>query len=380
MTQKFRFKKLVGQTKVTDALVQAIDNGLLGHAYLFCGPEGVGKFTAAVELALALHCDSKDNAPCYTCDSCEKILHYNDPDFHCVFPLSLESSHKNSADELNEEGWRYVAQKTCERLANPYQIEQDGQRIVPIDWIRELNGSIMRGSTAKRNIAIICDVDLMQQGTANAMLKTLEEPPANTLLILLTKNLHAVLPTIKSRCQILRFGTVGKDELTSALSSACKKAPDDPAVSRVVTCAGGSYGVALSLMDASLDVFFEQAAKLWELCVHDTPADVFTTAIERIIDEQCSGSQDYGAALKLLKAFLQIVRAIFFHNMYPTENYFMGVIKETIPRPAIDVHVAGQLLSACESAISAIQARGNIQLVLITFLLNIVELFHGKKY
>lgn len=383
MAQQIQWKKLIGQAKAKETLSHAFGNKLLGHAYLFCGPEGVGKFQAAVELSLALHCDTEDAAPCYQCESCRKLLQYSDPDFHCVFPVALESSHKKPSDsaELTEEGWLHVAEQTRSRLQNPYQITGTKLLHIPVDWIRELNESVMRGSIgSKTSIAVICDVDLMQAASANAMLKTLEEPPPNTLMILLTRNLHGVLPTIRSRCQILRFGTLSRKELSSALAQRYSFQEDDPRLSQILACAGGSYGIAQSLIDESLDTFFEQAAGLWKLCAGDTPLDVFSLTVERIIAETCGHGQDYAGAEKLLRAFLQIQRAIFFHNMSPTENYFIGMIRSSVPVPQIAVDTTELLLAESEKALQAIQARGNISLVIITFCMNMVELLHGQKY
>jgi hypothetical protein len=383
MPQQIEWKKLIGQSKVKETLAQAYRGGHLGHAYLFCGPEGVGKFQAALELSLALHCEHPGIVPCYECDSCRKLLNYADPDFHCVFPVALESNHKSGSQgsDLSEEGWNYINEITMARLANPYQVSGTKLLNIPIDWIRELNESIMRGSTSgKINIAVIGDVDLMQAGAANAMLKTLEEPPPKTLMLLLTKNLFSTPPTIRSRCQVIRFGTISGSELSAGLCGKFSFPENDQKLKQIIVCSGGSFGIACSLVDESMDIYFEQASTLFRICVADTPPDVFTMTIEKVLNAVCSNSQDYLSAEKLLKAFFQIVRAIFFHNMGYKENYFIGILKNDTPAPQIDAGTTIALRAECESALSAIQARGNINLVVITFLMTIVELFHGEKY
>jgi hypothetical protein len=123
------WKKLIGQQHIKDVLGAAFAKDSFGHAYLFCGEDGVGTFQAAVELALALLCEKSDEAPCYQCDSCRQLLNYNHPDFHCVFPVALQKEHKSSDKGLNEAGWSYLAEVCREKIANPYQaIEWSGTR------------------------------------------------------------------------------------------------------------------------------------------------------------------------------------------------------------------------------------------------------------
>ncbi len=233
--KKLVWKHVVGQRRIRDTLGTAFENASLGHAYLFSGPVGVGKFQTALELAFALLCNSTEEVPCYKCDACRQILTYAHPDFHCVFPLSLSKEHKAGGDssKLSDDGWKYIAEQTRFKIENPYTVTESRIRHIPVEWIRELNHSIIRGTIQGNiNVAIICDVDVMQAASANAMLKTLEEPPPNTIMFLLTPRPHAVLPTIRSRCQIIRFGSVAPDEATSAL---CRKTGLVPMIRKLFT-------------------------------------------------------------------------------------------------------------------------------------------------
>ena len=108
MTKTLLWKNLVGQDRVKEVLANAFTHEMLGHAYLFCGDEGTGKFAAALELSMALLCSDPGKAPCYACDSCTKVLRYAHPDFHVIMPVSLEKEHKKDG-KLSAEGWNFLA-------------------------------------------------------------------------------------------------------------------------------------------------------------------------------------------------------------------------------------------------------------------------------
>lgn len=375
MGKKLIWKKLIGQQRIKETLAAAFESGSLGHAYLFCGPAGVGKFQAALELAFALLCDRKESVPCYECESCRMIQKYSHPDFHLVFPVTLEKPHKSSGSSLSDEGWEYIAGKTIEKINTPYEIEETRLMHIPVEWVRELNHSIMRGTIlGKKNVAIVCDVDIMQQASANAMLKTLEEPPSNTVIFLLSERPHAVLPTIRSRCQILRFGSIAENELKQSLSGSSALSTDDPKIAYAVECAGGSYGKALALLEESIDVYAEQARYLWKLCVQRASYREVTQALETVAEEHLGSGFDYGAAEKLLLSFLHVIRKTYFQNRNEKEAYIIE------SGNASKAETAGELYGSCEKAISAVRARGNILLVLITFLMSVSEILHGEKY
>lgn len=377
MGRKLVWKNLIGQKRIKETLAAAFESGSLGHAYLFCGAAGVGKFQAALELSFALLCDREEEAPCYECESCRQIQSYSHPDFHLVFPVTLEKSHKRSGSgsSLSEEGWKFIAEETGKKINNPYETEESRIMHIPVEWIRELNHSIMRGTIqGKTNVAIVCDVDIMQQASANAMLKTLEEPPSDTIIFLLSQRPHAVLPTIRSRCQILRFGIIADEELKKTLSESSTLKTDDPKIAYAVECAGGSYGKALALIEESIDAYAEQADYLWKLCVQRASYREVTNALEATAAEYLGNGFDYAAAEKLLVSFLHIIRKTFFQNINEKEAY---IINE---KSIWNAETADQLYNSCEKAISAVRARGNILLVLITFLMSVSEILHGEKY
>jgi len=381
VAKKIVWKQFVGQQRIKDALASAFENNTLGHAYLFCGSAGTGKFQAALELAFALLCESDGEAPCYACRSCASLRGYAHPDFHLVFPLKLEKTHRSSGDSgsLSDEGWRHVAEETKKKIENPYTVSDTRLLNIPVDWIRELNHAIARGPVqGKKNISIICDVDVMQAITANAMLKTLEEPPPDTLIFLLSERPHAVLPTIRSRCQIFRFGSIAQEDMRKALSERCALDQHDPQIAYAIESADGSLGNALALIREPLNLFAEEAGKLWTLCVNRAPNAAVAQALEEVCENTLGGGYDYEAAQKLLLAFLHRLRTEFFGAQPDQEQTGTAIPAGKTLFIAGEADMQARLFACCEKAISAVRARGNILLILITFVVSILEIMHGK--
>lgn len=160
--------EIPAQTRVAGYLRHAVAGGTVSHAYLFVGPSGSGKKTAAVALACALYCD---DGGCGSCGTCIRVLGGHHPDVHVAKPEGAAS----------------------------YIVDQVR------DIIRDVN---LKPVQASHKVYIIDEADRFNAESANAFLKTLEEPPDDVVIILLTRSYETVLPTIASRCQVVRFRPV----------------------------------------------------------------------------------------------------------------------------------------------------------------------------
>ncbi len=161
------FKDIVGQEEARRILQSALRNDRLSHAYLFIGPEGVGKRLTAKTLAKALNCQRGDIDPCDECRNCIRIDLDEYPDVRIIEPVGTSIK----IEEMRE----------IRRVAS----------------LKPLEG--------KKKVYIIIEASALTQPAANSLLKTLEEPQGETLFILTTSNIHGLLPTIVSRCQLVRF-------------------------------------------------------------------------------------------------------------------------------------------------------------------------------
>jgi len=214
-----RFDALVGQDHVREALRRSVRDGKPGHAYLFSGPRGTGKTTTARILAKALNCLDlgSDGEPCGTCENCVGITEGRFLDL-----FELDAASNNSVDN-----------------------------------IRDLADSVNLGlgATARTKVYIVDEVHMLSTAASNALLKTLEEPPAHVVFVLATTNPEKVLPTIRSRTQHFEFSLLGTAQIATHLGEVLKAEGVDAApdlVEQVARAGAGSARDALSLLDQAL--------------------------------------------------------------------------------------------------------------------------------
>lgn len=171
------YEQIIGHDRQKQILRRAVATDRLAHAYLFEGPEGIGKRLMAMALARAIFCSNGNG--CGDCAPCRKVDHNNHPDLHLYEP--------------------------------------DGRQI-KIEQVRELQRELsFRPLEAKMKVCLVDQADRMNASAANALLKTLEEPTANTLIILLSARPEALLVTVRSRCQRLPFARLPQEHIEAAL-------------------------------------------------------------------------------------------------------------------------------------------------------------------
>lgn len=369
------WKKLVGQTRVKEVLAAGHDSGTLGHAYLFCGEEGVGTLQAALELGMGLLCDSDGDVPCGECESCRKVLHHAHPDFSLLFPVALGKEHRSSAGSLSDKGWDHIAQQARERIADPYLVPQaEGVRSVPVEWVRETNQAIQRGPlTGSAKVAILCGVELMNKESANAMLKTLEEPPPGTTLLLCSEAPHAVLPTVQSRCQVVRFGYLSDDDIEAAVRDMVPCSLTGEQMRFVLESAQGSLGTALRLAADPQPEAMRLARELWA-----ASAGGCTLEAAQELD-RLAAALDAGSAETTLIYCMHIVRNSMIVRAGGERFVPAGATLVADNPGAFDPYRTERLLEECRRAIRSVRARGNLALILLNFTYRVMEHLHGEK-
>ena len=209
------FESVVGQRALTTTLKNAIATGKLAHAYLFCGPRGVGKTTCARIFAKTINCmhPTADGEACNECESCKAFNEQRSYNIH-----ELDAASNNSVDDIRQ---------LVEQVRIPPQI-------------------------GKYKVYIIDEVHMLSTSAFNAFLKTLEEPPRHAIFILATTEKHKILPTILSRCQIYDFNRISVEDTVAHLAYVASKegvTAEPEALNVIAMKADGGMRDALSIFD-----------------------------------------------------------------------------------------------------------------------------------
>ncbi|MDD2331215.1 MAG: DNA polymerase III subunit [Candidatus Cloacimonetes bacterium] len=263
------FRKIRGQTRAIQLLNNAISHDRIAQAYLFHGREGVGKFMTAFYFGMALNClSSSEYRPCGVCASCHKFLAFEHPDFIYLFPtpnykISPTGEIKDGSSLKEYEA--YLSNKRespWKTFFFPGSTEIRKESIMMLQ--HRLNLSIHE---AAYRICLIEDADQMNQATANAFLKTLEEPPQRTVIILVTQRLSVLLPTIVSRCQLVYFNPLPRSVMESILIESF--AVDPPTARTASLIADGNLKTSIRIAQESSSENRELALKLLSLAAYD---------------------------------------------------------------------------------------------------------------
>ena len=208
------FEDVIGQEHITQALKNQIASGNIGHAYLFTGSRGIGKTSIARIFAKAVNCqDNRWGSPCGECESCKKLENQND-----INVIEIDAASNNKVDDIRE-----LREKV---------------KFAPVD--------------AKYKVYIIDEVHMLTDSAFNALLKTLEEPPAHVIFILATTEVHKLPATILSRCIRFDYRLVSVAELSARLAKVFDSEGieyDDDALAVIAKAGEGSVRDTLSIAD-----------------------------------------------------------------------------------------------------------------------------------
>ena len=268
------FDEVVGQTHIIQTLKNAIIQNRIAHAYLFCGPRGTGKTSIAKIFAKTLNCTNSQDAPCGVCENCKMAANGSHPDI-----IEIDAASNNGVDEVR-------------------------------NLIDKVKYAPMQG---KYKIYIIDEVHMMTSGAFNALLKTIEEPPAHVIFIFATTEPNKVLPTIISRCQRFDFNKVSMHDIKYRLSIVCKNEGieiDENGLTLIAQLADGGMRDALSILDqcvayCSSHIDVNDIRKIYGVVTSEDIGQLFYSIYKKDVDSFVKDIQKYsdmGMDIKRLTA------------------------------------------------------------------------------
>lgn len=268
------FDEVVGQTHIIQTLKNAIVQNRIAHAYLFCGPRGTGKTSIAKIFAKTLNCTNSQDAPCGVCENCKMAANGSHPDI-----IEIDAASNNGVDEVR-------------------------------NLIDKVKYAPMQG---KYKIYIIDEVHMMTSGAFNALLKTIEEPPAHVIFIFATTEPNKVLPTIISRCQRFDFNKVSMHDIKYRLFVVCKNEGieiDENGLTLIAQLADGGMRDALSILDqcvayCSSHIDVNDIRKIYGVVTSEDIGKLFYSVYKKDVDSFVKDIQKYsdmGMDIKRLTA------------------------------------------------------------------------------
>jgi DNA polymerase-3 subunit gamma/tau len=310
------FSEFIGQEHIVKTITNAISKGMISHAYLFSGPRGSGKTTLARLLAKAVNCQNRKESqaePCNKCSSCLEIM-------------------KGGAIDL---------------------IEIDAASHRGIDDIRELKNGI-KFSPTKSNykVFILDEAHQLSKDAANALLKTLEEPPSHAILVLATTQVHKMIPTIVSRCQRFDFRKLTLLEILEKLTIIIKKEGikiEKAALELIALNAGGSFRDAESLLNQVFTLYKDTGKEVKAKDIKDLLGLVEVELVSKFVDfisgkktsqaikylnEVAEKGLDLEEFAKTLTSYLRkiLILKIMGEETNPFSGYLSGFTKEEVEK------------------------------------------------
>jgi len=376
------FDKIIGQTHVVNHLKQTVDNGRISHAQLFVGKEGSGILPAAI--AYAGYLISKNHKTPEICmQKCAKLQH---PDLHFSFPVAANDTiKKHPVSSLFLKDWRiFIEEQPYGSLFDWYKHigVENKQGQIGVDEAQEIVKALrLKPYEATYQVMIIWMPEKMNIAASNKLLKLIEEPPENTILLLVTEHEEQIISTIRSRCQTLHFGNLTEQQIAEALVS--REKLELSVATKIAHQADGNYNKAVKLSQNKSDErIFEQWFVVWVRAAFRAKGNA------SVINDLIGWSNEIaGKGRETQKQFLQYCIQVFRQAMLL--NYKVDSLVYLEPKTegfklenfAPFIH-NGNIISISEelgSAMYHIERNGNAKIVLLDLSIKLTRLLHAKE-
>lgn len=318
---------MLGHQKVLSTLQTAIKNDNVGHAYIFEGPDGVGRRETALSFSYMLMCEAED-APCGECRACQLFKQGSQPDFQ--------------------------------------EIYSDNKSISVEDIRNTLKGLVIKPLYSKYKVIIINNADSMTVQAQNALLKSLEEPPPYVVFILTVQSRAAMTPTVRSRCQTILFNKMGYTDIMEILEA--RYGNKKPEWDFIVSYADGVIGTAIDLVDSPH--YLEIRDEMYDVVVQLVLAQDIDIFKVYEIFEKNSDKIDY-----ILRVMLLLFRDIIIYNQTADFSILINSDKKDMIIKNINVRLSSLIncIQAIWDAKRGLEVNANFQLAIEVMLMKIKE-------
>ena len=376
------FKDILGLEHIKNHLQKSVENGRIPHAQLFVGKEGCGTLATALAYAQLLLCiDNKDVDSCTL--KCKKLLH---PDLHFAFPVTTTDKikkHPTSKDFYKE--WRdFVIENPYANLFEWLQFigVENKQGNINVDEAEDVVKKLqLKSYEGGYKIMIIWMAEKLNTSAANKLLKIIEEPPKNTVFILVAENEEHIINTIRSRCQVLHFPNLSEQQIAEALIS--RNAVSETEAKKIAHQVDGNYNKALQFIktDTSNDEIFENWFVTWVRAAFKAKGNA--AVIHSLIDwSDIISSKGRETQKRFLNYCLQVFRQSLLLN-YGAEKLVYLELKTDGFRldkfaPFIHNNNILDINKEMNEAIYHIERNGNAKVILLDLSIKLTRLLHAK--
>ncbi|MBL7994703.1 hypothetical protein JNM05_04975 [bacterium] len=374
--------KVIGQESAKRQLLAAFNHQRLAHAYLLAGEEGLGAEELAIEMAKFIMCarpDKTNSEPCQACSNCRKISAFQHPDVHYYFPV-LKSTDNSEILSMLEDKSQELYFKVKIAGGSLHIGDQDNPEKNSIrGLLREIG---LRSYEGNIKVFIVTFVEEMNQESANALLKILEEPPPNTLYFLTTGYLQTLLPTIVSRCQLVKLFKIKSEIIESALRIKNHVQIEESRI--IAKLADGNYAAALQLLSGDFKNKRELMIGFLLGIVAARPSSIIE-AVDTLLSEN---KKDKALVIDVLNIMATWFQDAFYVNNLRSHSELLETLvinhdkidrveKFTVNFPSANLDSA---VNEIEKAVDLISRNVYLNLILINLGLNLRKIiFHPRN-
>lgn len=378
------FSEVIGQKHIKSHLTTTVENGRIPHAQLFVGNSGSGVLPMAIAYAKLLLCSRySPGTPAYNACA-QKVDKLSHPDLHFIFPVNkTDTVKKHPISNQFLEQWRDFVKKNC--YASLFEWLQSlgiekKQGIINVDEAAEMMKTLaLKSYEGGFKIMIVWMAEKMNAACANKILKIVEEPPENTVLLLLTENEEQILTTIRSRCQKLNFPALSEEDIAAALS----KKSDENTSKKIAHRASGDFNAALHILAADGDdLQFEKWFLTWVRTAFTARGN--KQSVRQLLDwSESIASEGRETQKKFLQFCIEIFRQALLKN-YNADSLVYFEAEDngfTIEKFAPFIHQNNifEIIKNLESGIYHIERNGNAKVIFSDLSIQLTRLIHKKE-